>query len=43
MAFQDKTLTCRDCGQTFGFTASEQEFFQQKGYTNEPQRCPSCR
>lgn len=43
MAFQDKVLTCRDCGQTFTFTASEQEFFQQKGYTNEPQRCPSCR
>lgn len=43
MAFQDKTLTCSDCGQTFTFTASEQEFFQQKGYTNEPRRCPSCR
>ncbi|MBM3946428.1 MAG: zinc-binding protein [SAR202 cluster bacterium] len=43
MALQDKNLTCRDCGQTFVFTAGEQEFFQQKGYTNEPQRCPSCR
>jgi len=40
---QDKTLTCRDCGQTFVFTASEQEFFAQKGYTNEPGRCPECR
>lgn len=43
MAFQDRTLTCRDCGQAFTFTASEQEFFQQKGYVNEPRRCPSCR
>ena len=43
MAFQDKTLTCRDCGNTFAFTASEQEFYQQRGFTNEPSRCPSCR
>jgi CxxC-x17-CxxC domain-containing protein len=43
MAFQDKTLTCRDCGQSFTFSVSDQEFFQQKGYTNEPQRCPTCR
>ena len=40
---QDKTLTCRDCGLEFTFTASEQEFFAQKGFTNEPGRCPECR
>jgi|YelNatPaOPRAMG01_1025707.scaffolds.fasta_scaffold285388_1 CxxC-x17-CxxC domain-containing protein len=40
---QDKTLTCRDCGAEFVFTASEQEFFAQKGFTNEPSRCPKCR
>ena len=39
---QDKTLTCSDCGQQFTFTASEQEFFAQKGF-NEPSRCPDCR
>jgi CxxC-x17-CxxC domain-containing protein len=39
----DKTLTCRDCGNSFLFTAGEQEFFAQKGFTNEPTRCPSCR
>ncbi len=43
MAFQDKALQCSDCGQEFTFTAGEQEFFQSKGYTNEPKRCPSCR
>ena len=43
MAFEDKTLTCADCGATFTFSASEQEFFQSKGYTNEPKRCPACR
>ena len=40
---QDKTLTCRDCGRAFTFTASEQEFFAQRGFTNEPGRCPECR
>jgi len=40
---QDKTLTCRDCGRQFVFTASEQQFFAQKGFTNEPGRCPECR
>ncbi len=39
----DKTLTCRDCGAAFTFTVGEQEFFAQKGYTNEPGRCPACR
>jgi len=43
VAFQDKTLQCSDCGTSFTFTAAEQEFFQSKGYTNEPKRCPSCR
>ncbi len=43
MAFQDKTLTCAECGATFTFSAEDQEFFQTKGYTNEPKRCPECR
>ena len=41
--YQDKTLTCRDCGQAFTFTSGEQDFFAQKGFTNEPTRCPDCR
>ncbi|MHB8125479.1 MAG: zinc-ribbon domain containing protein [Desulfitobacteriaceae bacterium] len=40
---QDKTLTCRDCGQEFIFSASEQEFYAEKGFQNEPGRCPACR
>jgi CxxC-x17-CxxC domain-containing protein len=43
MSFQDKSLQCSDCGATFTFSAEEQEFFQSRGYTNEPKRCPSCR
>ncbi len=38
----DRSLTCRDCGQEFVFTLGEQEFYQQRGFS-EPQRCPTCR
>lgn len=40
---EDKTLVCAECGQEFVFTASEQEFYEEKGFTNEPKRCPTCR
>ena len=40
--YNDKNLTCADCGQEFVFTASEQDFYAQRGFT-EPRRCPSCR
>ena len=43
MAFQDQNLTCRDCGNQFVWTASEQEFYQQKGFEHPPVRCPACR
>jgi hypothetical protein len=39
----DKTLTCKDCGATFVFTEGEQDFYAEKGFTNEPQRCAECR
>jgi DNA-directed RNA polymerase subunit RPC12/RpoP len=43
MSYQDKSIRCADCGQEFAFTASEQQFFAEKGFTNEPKRCPTCR
>jgi CxxC-x17-CxxC domain-containing protein len=43
MSFEDRSLTCADCGQTFTFTVGEQEFHAEKGFTNEPRRCPNCR
>ena len=43
MAISDKDITCRDCGAVFVFTVGEQEFFNSKGFTNEPSRCPTCR
>ena len=43
MSYQDKTLTCVDCGNDFAFTANEQAFYADRGFTNEPKRCPNCR
>ena len=43
MGFENKTLTCTDCGASFTHSAEDQEFYQSKGFTNEPKRCPSCR
>lgn len=40
---EDKTLTCKDCGATFTFTVGEQQFYAEKGFTNEPARCRDCR
>jgi CxxC-x17-CxxC domain-containing protein len=41
--YTDKTLVCKDCGREFVFSASEQEFYAEKGFENEPQRCRDCR
>lgn len=41
--YQDKVITCRDCNTEFVFTASEQEFYAEKGFANAPSRCPDCR
>jgi CxxC-x17-CxxC domain-containing protein len=43
LSFSDKTLTCKDCGQEFTWTAGEQEFYSSRGLMNEPGRCPTCR
>jgi CxxC-x17-CxxC domain-containing protein len=43
VSYTDKTLVCSDCGESFTFTAGEQEFHASKGFTREPRRCPNCR
>ena len=42
LLYSDKVLTCADCRQDFVFTASEQDFYAGRGFT-EPRRCSSCR
>ena len=41
--YADRSLTCVECGQSFIFSADDQTYHAEKGYTNEPKRCPSCR
>jgi CxxC-x17-CxxC domain-containing protein len=43
LSFADRVLNCRDCGQSFVFTAGEQEFHASKGFENDPSRCVDCR
>ena len=43
MSYEDKTIVCVDCGAEFTFTADEQSHFAERGFTNEPKRCKTCR
>ncbi|MDD4351254.1 MAG: zinc-ribbon domain-containing protein [Clostridia bacterium] len=40
---EDKKIICVDCGKEFLFTVSEQEFYAEKGFENDPKRCIDCR
>jgi len=42
MSYEDKNLTCVECQSTFVFSADDQSFHAEKGYT-DPKRCTSCR
>ena len=43
MEFVDRHIACIDCGQPFLFSAGEQEFYDRKGFREEPKRCKPCR
>ncbi len=43
MSYEDKVIACVDCGAEFTFTADEQQRFAERGFTNEPKRCKTCR
>ena len=43
MSYEDRTIVCVDCGAEFAFTADEQQRFAERGFTNEPKRCKTCR
>lgn len=40
---EDRTLICADCGNSFTWSAREQEFFREMGFSNPPKRCRQCR
>jgi hypothetical protein len=35
-------LVCVDCGEEFVFTASAQDYFEEKGFNQSPKRCKVC-
>ena len=41
--FSDKILICSECSAEFIFSGEDREFYAQKGFQNEPGRCPECR
>ena len=41
--YEDQLRTCVDCGQNFLWTAEDQGFFHEKGFSNPPKRCKECR
>lgn len=43
MEKKDETIVCKDCGKEFVFTVRDQEFYEEKGFTNKPVRCRECR
>ncbi|MBI3972295.1 MAG: translation initiation factor IF-3 [Chloroflexi bacterium] len=43
LSYQDRTITCSDCGKPFVFTAGEQAFYAEKGFGTGPKRCKQCR
>ena len=43
MEKKDETIICKNCGKEFIFTVRDQEFYEEKGFTNKPIRCKECR
>lgn len=40
--YDTKILVCAECGEEFVFTIAAQEYFAEKGYTEDPRLCKSC-
>lgn len=43
MSYEDKTIACADCGTDFTHSAEDQARYAERGFTNDPKRCPDCR
>jgi len=40
--FEPKFLICTECNEEFVFTVAAQEYFAERGYTEDPKRCKTC-
>lgn len=43
MSLEDKMIVCSDCNGEFVHSVADQERYAQRGFTNDPKRCPPCR
>ena len=43
MEKEDIKIICKDCGEEFLFTVGEQNFYEEKGFENKPDRCKASR
>jgi hypothetical protein len=43
VSLDDQTLQCTECGDSFVFSAGEQELLAVRGTSGTPSRCPRCR
>jgi hypothetical protein len=42
LEFEDRQMTCADCGEGYVWSAADQEFYKKNGY-EQPKRCKPCR
>ena len=40
--FGPRVLICCECNEEFVFTAAAQQYFAERGYTEDPKRCKTC-
>lgn len=40
--FKPRVLVCVECDEEFVFTAEAQQYFAERGYSDDPRRCKSC-
>ncbi|MCM2271646.1 MAG: zinc-ribbon domain-containing protein [candidate division Zixibacteria bacterium] len=40
--FQNRVLICSECREEFVFTVAAQQYFAERGYTEDPKRCKAC-
>ena len=43
MTYTDKNIVCADCSTEFVHSGEDQQRYFERGFTNEPKRCPDCR
>jgi len=41
--YKDVDLICKECGESFKFSAKEQAFYVKQGFEHVPTRCDKCR